>query len=96
MEKATKATERSEALQQLHKHITDNPPKRLLTVDQFCSENPAFTTGGIRHAIFHKSQEIESVGGFVRFGRRLLIDEQAFLAWVRSGGAAKLAGKKGE
>ena len=63
----------------------------LLTVHQFCEANPGFTEGGVRHAIFYKGDELESVGAVVRFGRRILVDEARWNEWVRSGGARSLS-----
>lgn len=68
-------------------------PSVLKTIPQFCNDNPAFTTGGIRHIQFTKEKELAQSGAVVRFGRKLLIDEQKFLDFVRSGGAAQIAGK---
>ena len=44
--------------------------------------------GGIRHLIFHaKTNGFDAV--IRRVGRRVLIDESAFFAWVESKGASK-------
>lgn len=44
--------------------------------------------GGLRHLIFHaKSNGFDAV--IRRIGRRVLIDESAFFAWVDSKGVAK-------
>jgi len=67
---------------------------QLLTVAQFCDCNPAFTVGGIRHIQFTLGDELTKAGAVVRFGRKLLIDEEKFLDFVRSGKAAKIAGGK--
>jgi hypothetical protein len=66
---------------------------RLKTVRQFSEANPAFTQGGIRHIQFTLGEELAKVGAVVRFGRKILIDEEKFLAFVRAGGAAQIAGK---
>lgn len=75
-------------------HHTDhaNSTPRLRTVAQFCEDNPAFTVGGIRHLLFTKGQEAEKAGAIARFGRRLLIDEAAFLCWIKNGGARQISG----
>lgn len=67
-------------------------PSTLKTVPQFCDSNPAFTIGGIRHIQFTLGDELAKTGAVVRFGRKLLIDEERFLAFVRSGKAARIAG----
>jgi len=54
-----------------------------LTIKQLVAKYPAFTEGGIRWLIFNAKQN-----GFgrciVRVGRRVILDEAAFLAWLRS------------
>ena len=50
--------------------------------------------GGLRHLIFHREQN-----GFDaclrKVGRRLLIDEQAFFAWVEKQGVDQESGNAG-
>jgi hypothetical protein len=57
---------------------------RLLTVNQFVKEHPWPPIGGLRFLIFH-----EKTNGFdqvvVRVGRRVLLDEEKFFIWARSG-----------
>lgn len=60
----------------------DSPPQvRLYTVRQFCERHPWATPGGVRHLIFNAASN-----GFHRvirrIGRRVVIDEAAFLAWL--------------
>lgn len=69
-------------------------PSKLLTVTQFCNSNPAFTEGGIRHIQFTMGDELAAAKAVVRFGRKLLIDEDRFLDFVRSGKASRIAGGK--
>ena len=69
----------------------------LLTVDQFSERNPAFTPAALRNLIF-KAEPRQSTkgevpgngllesGAIIRLGRRVLIDEAKFLAWVSKGG----------
>jgi hypothetical protein len=57
--------------------------RRLHTVQQFCQAHPAFTPGGLRWLLFHR----ETNGlkcAIVRVGRRLLIDEDKFFAWLET------------
>ncbi len=64
---------------------------KLLTVSQFCTDNPAFTEGGLRWLIFHEhANGLAESGAIVRIGRKVLIDSDKFFAWVmaQSGGAA--------
>lgn len=54
----------------------------LLTVPQFAKRHPAFTAGGLRHLLFADPEGFRAAC-VARFGRRLLIDEGAFFAWLR-------------
>ena len=67
---------------------------KLQTVNQFCENNPAFTIGGVRHIQFMLGDELAKTGAIVRFGRKLLIDEDLFIDFVKSGKATKIAGGK--
>ena len=58
---------------------------KYLTVTQFAEENKAFTVGGLRDLIFkEKSNGLAKAGAVVRLGRKVLIDQAAFYAWVES------------
>lgn len=55
--------------------------RKLVTVDQFCADNPAFTKGSIRWLLFHR----DSNGlhrAIVKIGRRVLIDVDKFFEWI--------------
>ncbi len=69
---------------------TNNP--QFLTIPQFCEKQPAFTVGGLRSLLFYRGEDAEKAGAVARFGRRVLIDENRFLAWVRDGGAKHIRG----
>ncbi len=69
-----------------------NKAPKLKTVPQFCESHPAFTVGGIRHIQFTLGDDLAKAGAVIRFGRKLLIDEDLFLDFVRSGKASKIAG----
>ncbi|WP_156781995.1 hypothetical protein [Acidihalobacter aeolianus] len=64
----------------------------LKTITQFCEDNTAFCQGGMRSLIFYRGDEAVKAGAIVRFGRRILVDEDVFLAWVKNGGAAVISG----
>ena len=78
----------------------DAPPSRpaFFTVAQFSERNRAFTEPSVRNLIF-KAEARESTlglipgnglieaGAIVRLGRKVLIHEQKFFAWVEAGGA---------
>jgi len=58
-----------------------NNTSRLLTVDQFSQEYPAFSQGSLRFLIFEaKTNGFDHV--LVRIGRRVLLDETRFHEWV--------------
>ena len=67
-----------------------NPQPSLLTIEQFCQREPAFSNGGMRHLIFTKGHNLP---GIHRFGRRVLIDPVAFIAGIKEGHAAVIAGR---
>ncbi len=66
---------------------------KLSTVSQFCADNPAFKEGGIRHLLFTLREELEQAGVICYFGRKLLIDEAAFMNFVKSGQTGVIAGR---
>ena len=56
-----------------------------LTVQQFTKRHQAFTIGGIRSLIFNEHQNgLAKSGAIIRIGRKVLIDEVKFFAWVES------------
>ena len=57
----------------------------LSTVKQFIEKHPAFNLGGIRSLIFHEhTNGLAKSGAIVRIGRKVLIDEAKFFAWVEA------------
>lgn len=67
----------------------------LLTVQQFSSRNPAFSQLSIRSLIFKAGERLGATGtipgnglleagAVVRIGRKVLIDEARFFAWVEA------------
>ena len=61
----------------------------LLTVKQFVNKHPAFTEGGIRFQIFNeKTNGLKESGAIVRNGRRVLINEEKYFAWLEAQQAA--------
>jgi hypothetical protein len=58
----------------------------LLTVNQFVATHKAFTSGGIRALIFNEnSNGLAKSGAVTRVGRKVLINEEKFFAWVEGG-----------
>ena len=64
----------------------------LYSVKSYTERRPAFTQGGLRHLFFHQGEELEKAGAIVRFGARILIDDSAFLAWLKAGNARHIGG----
>lgn len=61
----------------------------LQTIEQFCKTERAFTPGGLRHLFFTRGHDLP---GVYRFGRKILIDPAEFVAGVKSGATAHIAG----
>lgn len=69
------------------------PRRVLLTISQFSDRNPAFSQSAMRNLAF-KADEREGANGkipgnglieagaLIRIGRKVLIDEDRFFAWV--------------
>lgn len=56
---------------------------KLKTVKQFCADNEAFPEGGVRWQIFNEKQNgLAESGAVIRMGRRVLIDENKWHAWI--------------
>ncbi|MGY6278295.1 hypothetical protein [Methylomonas sp. MgM2] len=56
-----------------------------LTVRQFCEKHKAFTAGGLRALIFNEHQNgLAQAGAIVRIGRKVLINEEKWFAWIES------------
>jgi hypothetical protein len=72
------------------------PPRATFsTVELFAERHPAFTAPALRNLIFRAESRKSSLGAIpgnglieagaiLRVGRRVLIDEDRFFAWVRS------------
>ena len=69
------------------------PARPVFTVRQFAERNPAFSEAALRNLIFkadarHSTKgEIPGnglieTGAIIRVGRKVLIDETAFFAWI--------------
>ena len=66
----------------------DTPTTRYIAATQWNKYHAWPPIGGLRHLIFHaKSNGFNRV--IKRVGRRILIDEQAFFAWVDEQNTAK-------
>lgn len=55
---------------------------QFYTVEQFAQKYPAFTPPSLRWLLFNRATNgLDSA--IVQLGRKVLIDEQAFVAWLR-------------
>ena len=60
----------------------------LSTVNQFINKHRAFKEGGMRSLILNETTNgLKDAGAIVRVGRKVLINEEVFFAWVQQGGA---------
>ena len=61
---------------------------KLVNVAQLSAGIPAFTQASIRWLIFCAQENgLEKSGAIIRVGRRVLIDEEKFVGWIRAHGA---------
>lgn len=57
--------------------------RTLSTVRQFAERHPAFSVASIRWQIFHEGTNgLRDSGAILRIGRKVLIDEARFFAWI--------------
>ena len=65
--------------------MTTQTTPNYLTVNQFVNQHLAFNVGGIRANIFNSSTNgLAKSGAIVRIGRKVLINQQKFFAWIES------------
>jgi len=56
-----------------------------LTVNQFVTRHCAFTHGGLRAQIFNEDKNgLREAGAILRNGRKVLIKESAYFAWLEA------------
>lgn len=71
------------------------PPRILLSIRDFSTRHPAFPAATIRDLIFKSEERFTSkgklpgnglleAGAIVRVGRKVLLDETRFFAWIDS------------
>jgi hypothetical protein len=64
--------------------FTQTAPQ-YLTVQQFTAKHLAFPLGTLRHQIFHEATNgLKASGAIVRNGRRVLIREDKYFAWLEA------------
>lgn len=56
---------------------------QFTTVEQLANKYPAFTQSSLRWMLFNRATNGLDAA-VVQIGRRVLIDEQAFVAWLRT------------
>lgn len=58
-------------------------PITILSPRQFSARHPGFTMGGLRHVLFRRATNgLAESGAVLKCGRKLLIHEARFLAWI--------------
>lgn len=70
----------------------ENHSPAIKSIKQFVTDNPAFTEGGIRHALFWRGPALKEAGAVVQFGRRKLINEPRYLELLQDGFFSEIAG----
>ena len=73
---------------------TEAPPRTFFTIPKFAQRHDDFLTeGSLRFKIFNaKENGLEESGAVVRIGRRVLINEEKYIAWIESQQKAKRTG----
>lgn len=67
-------------------------PPRIYTKKQFCERNRAITDGALRWDIFNAELNgLAESGALIRRGRKILVDEVLYFAWLRSRGQKRVA-----
>lgn len=55
----------------------------LYTVNQFCDKHSFITKGGLRFQIFNEYRNgLRKCGVVIRIGKKVLIDEARYFAWI--------------
>ncbi len=66
--------------------------RTLSTVRQLVERHPAFNEGGVRWAIFNEQTNgLAESGAILRVGRKVLIDEDRWFAWIDARNGIKSA-----
>lgn len=61
----------------------------FVSVNQLAQRQPALSVHAIRHILFNKEKNgLDKSGAVCRIGKKVLIDESKFIAWIQSGAAA--------
>ncbi|MGZ8174711.1 MAG: hypothetical protein ACXW01_04320 [Methylobacter sp.] len=57
----------------------------LLNVNQLAAKHQALTVGGVRALIFNEHKNgLAKSGAILRIGRKVIVSEERFLAWIES------------
>ncbi len=58
----------------------------FVSINQLAQRQPALTVGGLRHWIFNEEKNgLKDSGAIIRIGKKLVIDEGKFIAWIQGG-----------
>jgi len=66
----------------------DSPTGQIHTVQTLSSYEPALNEGGIRWTIFQHKDELLAAGAIFYSGKKLLIDREKYISFLKEGGAA--------
>lgn len=70
--------------------------QRILTVKQFAQRHTWITLAGLRWLLFRRdSNGLQESGAILKIGRKILIDEQLFLQWLRQQGQERVNAIRG-
>ncbi len=61
---------------------------KIHTVQTLAASEPALNEGGIRWTIFQHKSDLLSVGAIFYSGKKLMIDRDRFISYLKEGGAA--------
>ncbi len=66
-------------------------PGNYVTAKQLVQRHPFLTLGGVRHALFFRHENGLAIH-VINVGRRIAINEDGFIDWLRTRGDAPISG----
>ncbi len=64
---------------------TVTPHGEVHTVQTLADADPAFNQGGLRWTIYQHRDKLIDAGAIFYNGKKLLIDRERFIAWMKAG-----------
>ena len=68
--------------------VSNTKPGTVHTVQTLAAAEPGLNEGGIRWVIFQNKSELVDAGAVFFSGKKLLIDRDRFISFLKSGGCA--------